>query len=118
MNANTAAHPVLAEVVRSGFVEGRHCGSVVALAADGSVELALGEPDAPIFPRSSTKPMQAAAVLRLGLDLDGELLALASSSHSGETFHRDGVRAILASAGLDESALQTPHSFPLDEVET
>ncbi|KOG87789.1 asparaginase, partial [Streptomyces varsoviensis] len=74
--ADAAISPVLAEVVRSGFVEGRHRGSLVVLAADGGVELALGEASAPVFPRSSNKPMQAAAVLRAGLELSGERLAL------------------------------------------
>lgn len=69
--ASTAIPPVLAEVVRSGFVEGHHRGSLVVLAADGSVEFALGDPATPVFPRSSNKPMQAAAVLRAGLDLSG-----------------------------------------------
>ena len=108
---------VLAEVVRSGFVEGRHRGSLVVLAADGSVELALGNPDLPVFPRSSNKPMQATAILRTGLELDGELLALAAASHSAETFHLAGVRRILADAGLGVEALQTPPSYPLDEAE-
>jgi L-asparaginase II len=108
---------VLAEVVRSGFVEGCHRGSLVVLAADGSVELALGSPGLPVFPRSSNKPMQATAILRTGLDLDGELLALASASHSAESFHLDGVRKILAGAGLRPDALQTPPSWPLDEDE-
>ena len=105
---------MLAEVVRSGFVEGVHRGSVVALAADGSVALAAGDPAAPMFPRSANKPLQAAAMLDLGLDLDGELLALAASSHSGEPFHLDGVRAILAAAGLDVAALRTPPDWPYD----
>jgi len=108
---------VLAEVVRSGFVEGCHRGSLVVLAADGSVELSLGSPGLPVFPRSSNKPMQATAILRTGLDLDGELLALAAASHSAETFHLDGVRTILAGAGLGPGALQTPPSWPLDEAE-
>ena len=56
-------------------------------------------------------------MLRAGLDLDGELLALACASHSGEPFHIDGVRRILAAAGLDESALQTPPDLPVDEQE-
>lgn len=77
------AAPVLAEVVRSGFVEGLHRGSLVVLAADGSVEYTLGDPGTPVFPRSCNKPMQAAAVLRAGLDLSGERLALAAASHSG-----------------------------------
>ncbi|MBT2510886.1 asparaginase [Streptomyces sp. ISL-98] len=109
--------PVLAEVVRSGFVEGHHRGSLVVLAADGSVDLAVGDPYAPVFPRSSNKPMQAAAVLRAGLELSGERLALSAASHSGEPFHLDLVRKMLAEAGLAESDLQTPPDLPLDPVE-
>jgi L-asparaginase II len=109
--------PVLAEVVRSGFVEGHHRGSLVVLAADGGVELALGDPDVPVFPRSSNKPMQAAAVLRAGLDLSGERLALATASHSGEPFHLDLVRKMLAEYALTAYELQTPPDLPLDPAE-
>ncbi|MFI1400110.1 asparaginase [Streptomyces sp. NPDC020681] len=109
--------PVLAEVVRSGFVEGRHRGSLVVLAADGSVELALGDPVTPVFPRSSNKPLQAAAVLRAGLDLSGERLALAAASHSGEGFHLDLVRKMLAEHGVGVDELQTPPDLPLDPAE-
>ncbi|MGW0563675.1 asparaginase [Streptomyces sp. NPDC003016] len=120
MSSSTAAaaiSPVLAEVVRSGFVEGCHRGSLVVLAADGSVELAVGDPYAPVFPRSSNKPMQAAAVLRAGLGLSGERLALAASSHSGERFQLDLVRKMLAESGFTEADLQTPPDLPLDPVE-
>ena len=106
---------MLAEVVRSGFTESRHRGLAVALAADGSVLLAAGAVDEPVFPRSSNKPMQAAAMVRLGLGLEGKLLALAAASHSGEDYHVAGVREILAGAGLTEAALQTPPDLPLDE---
>jgi L-asparaginase II len=106
---------VVAEIVRSGFVEGHHYGSLVALAADGSVEWSVGAVDSPILPRSSNKPLQALGMVRLGLDLPPDLLALACASHSGETFHVEGARRILASAGLDESALQTPPDYPLDD---
>lgn len=109
--------PVLAEVVRSGFVEGHHRGSLVLLAADGSVELALGDPAAPVYPRSANKPMQAAAMLRAGLELSGERLALAAASHSGEGFHLELVRTMLTEFGLRESDLQTPPDLPLDPVE-
>ncbi len=107
----------VAEVVRSGFVESVHHGSVVVLASDGSVQLAVGDFASPIFPRSSNKPIQAAAMVRAGLPLDGELLALASASHSGEAFHLDGVRRILRSAGLDLDALQNTPDLPLDDAE-
>lgn len=115
--APSAASPVLAEVVRSGFVEGRHRGSLVVLAADGSVDWALGDANAPVFPRSSNKPMQAAAVLRAGLNLSGERLALAAASHSGEVFHLDLVRTMLAEHGLTVDHLQTPPDLPLDPQE-
>jgi L-asparaginase II len=107
--------PVVAEIVRSGFVEGHHYGSIVALAADGSVDWSVGEVKAPVLPRSSNKPVQALAMVELGLDLPDDLLALACASHSGEPFHIDGVRRILAAAGLEESDLQTPRDYPLDD---
>ncbi|MFD7497545.1 asparaginase [Streptomyces sp. NPDC059832] len=116
-SAISPALPVLAEVVRSGFVEGRHRGSLVVLAADGSVERSLGDSTAPVFPRSSNKPMQAAAVLRAGLDLSGERLALAAASHSGEGFHLELVRTMLAEHGLTPGDLQTPPDLPLDPAE-
>ncbi|GGS59933.1 asparaginase [Streptomyces parvus] len=116
-SAAVPAPPVLAEVVRSGFTEGHHRGALVLLAADGSVERAIGDPAAPVFPRSSNKPMQAAAILRAGLDLSGERLALAAASHSGEPFHLDLARKMLAEHGLGPADLQTPPDLPLDPVE-
>jgi len=68
-----------------------------------------------MLPRSCNKPIQALAMREAGLPLDGELLALACASHSGEPFHVQGVRRILASAGLSEDALQTPPDYPLDD---
>ncbi len=112
-----AVNPVLAEVVRSGFTESVHRGAVAILASDGSVLQSLGAATIPMYPRSSNKPFQAAAMLRCGLDLDGELLALAAASHSGEDFHVAGVRKILAGAGLTEDDLQCPPDRPLDERE-
>ncbi len=115
----TAAEPTVpvAEVVRSGFVESVHRGMVAALGPDGTLLMARGDVHAPIFPRSANKPLQALAMLRCGLDLDGELLALVCSSHSGEHFHLDGARRILAGAGLTEDDLQNTPALPLDEQE-
>jgi L-asparaginase II len=106
----------VAEIVRNGFVEGHHYGSLVALAADGSVAWSVGDVDVPVLPRSCNKPLQALGMVRVGLDLPPELLALACASHSGESFHIDGVRRILLSAGLTEADLQTPPDYPLDDL--
>jgi L-asparaginase II len=108
--------PVLAEVVRSGYVEGTHTGSVVALGPDGSTVLALGDVHRPVFPRSSNKPLQAAGLLEAGWHAtDNEQVALATASHSGEEEHLAVVRRMLAEAGLDATALQCPPMLPLNE---
>jgi len=109
-------HELVAEVVRSGLVESVHYGSVVVLRPDGSVAFAVGDVDVPMYPRSSNKPIQAAAMARLGFAFDGELLALAAASHSGEDFHLKGAQQILAAADLDESALQNTPGWPLDSL--
>jgi L-asparaginase II len=111
------SHTVIARVVRSGFVESLHHGTAVAVDADGDVVATAGAPGARINPRSSAKPLQAAAMLRAGLSLDGALLALTAASHSGERFHLDGVRRILDGAGLDPAHLQNPPDLPCDEAE-
>ncbi|GAA2135891.1 asparaginase [Actinomadura napierensis] len=109
-------NPVLVEVERSGFVESRHRGAAIGLDADGAAAVRAGAPEEPIFPRSANKPMQAVAMLRSGLDLDGELLALAAGSHSGEDFHVEGVEKILAGAGLGAADLRCPEQWPLDQA--
>src|SRR6516225_379132 len=108
-------NPVVAEVVRSGLVESRHRGAVAGLAADGTQVISTGGTAVPFFPRSANKPLQATAMVRAGLELDGELLALASASHSGEDFHVDGVRKVLSGAGLTAADLRCPPSWPLDQ---
>ena len=107
-------NPVLVEVERSGFVESWHRGSAIGLAADGSMTVRAGVPEAPIFPRSANKPMQAVAMLSTAVGLSGELLALAAGSHSGEDFHVEGTEKILAGAGLTAEDLQCPAQWPLE----
>ncbi|MEU6022296.1 asparaginase [Micromonospora sp. NPDC047134] len=106
----------LAEVVRSGFVEGLHRGSVVVLDGTGAVVDAAGDVSAPIFPRSSNKPMQAVGMIRAGLPLtDPADLALVAASHAGEEFHLARVARLLADAGLDQEALHCPPDLPVGE---
>lgn len=107
--------PILVEVVRGGYVESVHRGRVMITNPDGSVAASVGAEFAPMYPRSALKPLQAVGMLRAGLDTEDELLALVCASHSGEPFHTDGVRRILALGNLDEAVLQTPPDWPLDE---
>ena len=108
---------VLAQYVRDGVVESEHRGHLLALNADGSVNFSLGDPSHLIFPRSTVKCIQGAAMVRAGLKLEPRLLALGASSHSGSSEHIAAVKEILALAKLDESALQCALDKPLGEAE-
>jgi L-asparaginase II len=109
--------PIVAHVVRGGFVESVHRGTVVVTAPDGSVEWALGDPSGAVFARSANKPIQATAMVRAGLDLPDAELALACASHSGEPFHREAAARILAGVGLTEADLQNTPDYPIDDDE-
>ncbi len=115
-SAHTGIHPhgaVLGEATRNGVVECRYRGSVVALDPSGMVLFSMGTPEVPVFGRSANKPIQAAAMVGLGLDLPAELLALVCASHSGEARHVALARHILALGGLSESDLQNTAFPPL-----
>jgi len=103
----------VAVVTRSGVDESVHFGAVVCLNRAGEIEFSLGDPRTQIFPRSSTKPIQALAMVRAGLSLPPEKLALVCSSHNGEEIHQHTALAILAEFGLDESALGNTHDYPM-----
>ncbi len=105
---------VLATVVRGGVVESAHHGHLAGVDTDGTPLVRAGSPNLELFPRSSLKPLQAIAMLRAGLHLDGPLLALACASHSGEPMHREGASQILRDAGLTEADLQNTPDLPLD----
>ncbi|GHH05268.1 asparaginase [Streptomyces rubradiris] len=109
-------HAPVAHLVRGGVVEGIHYGSVVVLDTDGRVRFQLGDIEAAFYPRSAVKPVQAVAMLRAGLPLDGELLSLAAASHSGEERHLAGTRRILELAGLAEDDLRNVPDMPFDPV--
>ena len=103
----------LAHVVRGDVVESVHHGHLVALDGHGARALAVGDPDVTFFlaPRQAGAGRGDAAA---GLDLSGELLALAAASHGGEPAHLDGVRRILDGAGLRVDDLQNTPDLPLD----
>lgn len=100
---------------RSGLDESFHWGAVVALDRDGSVAWAAGDPDVVIYPRSSLKPLQAAAMLTAGLSLDDRQLAVAGASHDGQADHVAVVREILDGAGLSEDDLENTPTMPLND---
>lgn len=105
---------VLAQLVRSGLVESTHSGHLILISADGTDLLTLGDVDAEMYPRSAIKSLQAAAMVRSGLTLNDEQLALVCASHGGTVRHQEVALEILQSVGLTESDLQNTPDRPID----
>ncbi len=99
-------------LVRAGMVESRHRAIAAIVGPDGKLFAELGAAKRLIYPRSAVKPIQAVAMQRAGLRLAGAELAISTASHQGTPEHIRLVHAILANAGLTESALQCPLAWP------
>jgi L-asparaginase II len=102
-------NPILVEITRGPLVESVHRGAVAVANAEGEIVFALGDIDAPTFPRSSLKPVQALPLVESGaadaFGLGPEQLALACASHSGEPMHTGRVAAWLERIGCTEQDL-------------
>jgi L-asparaginase II len=114
------ANPVLVEVTRGGMVESRHRGVMAVVDSSGRLVAGWGDVDAPTFPRSSVKPLQAVPLVESGaadaFAVTSSELALACASHAGEALHVQCVAAWLRRLGLDvEDLVCGPHP-PLDQV--
>jgi L-asparaginase II len=112
-------NPVLVEACRGALVESRHRAAVAVVDADGSVVLALGAVERPIYPRSAVKALQALTLVESGaadrFRLGDEELALACASHGGEPGHVAAVARMLGAAGLDAGALECGAHWPLHQ---
>ena len=112
-----AAAPVLVEATRGGAVESRHRGAFAVVDAAGAVVLAAGDVEAPVFPRSAVKPLQALPLVESGaasaFSLGRREIALACASHGGEPAHVEAVRDSLGRAGLEVGALECGAHPPL-----
>jgi L-asparaginase II len=105
----------IAVVTRSGVIESRHHGSVVGLNADGTVAFSVGDHEAAVYPRSSTKPMLSVAMIDAGFVAPPEHLALSMASHSGEAMHLSVVCEILANYSLTVEQLGNTADLPLGD---
>ena len=111
------AGEVLAKVTRGNLVESLHLGHLIVLNADGSTYLTKGSPELPIYPRSAIKSLQAAAMLKAGIKVLGNELALICASHSGSQSHIDLVTKMLTSRGISTAQLKNAVDKPLGEKE-
>ena len=112
-------NPVLVNVMRGLAVESRHRGAAVVVDADGDIVLSVGDIDAPVFPRSAVKAIQALPLIESGaadkFALTNMEIALACASHSGEARHVGTAAGMLKKAGLDAGALECGVHWPSSE---
>lgn len=110
-------HEPLVIATRGDAVESIHYGSAVLLGASGAITLSRGDAQAAFYPRSALKPLFAVGMLRAGLQLDDQQLALAAASHSGAECHQQVAASTLAAAGLDEKVLRNSTDLPYGVAE-
>ncbi len=108
------------ELWRGGMLESVHSGHAVVF-GPGGVEMAWGDPETVIFPRSSCKMLQALPLIESGAaeaaGLTERQLALSCASHSGAALHTLAVESWLASLGMAEPDLRCGSHMPQDRDE-
>ena len=110
------SNPILVEVTRGNLVESRHRGAIAVVDAFGRQVYGLGDVEAPVFPRSAIKVLQAIPLVESGaaeaFGFGNRELSLACASHSGEPGHVELAADLLGRAGLDARALECGCHWP------
>jgi L-asparaginase II len=108
---------LVARSLRGGLTECWHFGALAVVDAAGTEVARIGDPEVPVFMRSAAKPLQAIAMLELGLervDIGSIDLALICASHGGCDLHTQRVLGLLARRQLAPEALLCGTQPPLD----
>ena len=111
-------NPVLVRVWRGAWIESQHRGAWALVDSAGKVVESAGDVRAKVFARSSLKSIQALPLLESGaaehFALTDVEIALAVSSHSGESCHTKPVAGLLERLGLSSDELQCGPQPPND----
>ncbi|MCF6233190.1 MAG: asparaginase [Rhodobacteraceae bacterium] len=108
----------MCEIWRGSLLESLHLGHAVICDDTGQIVQSWGDPEALIYPRSSSKMIQALPLVSSGaadkFGLTSEHLALACASHNSAAIHTDRVQAWLERLGLTDDALRCGPHDPKD----
>jgi L-asparaginase II len=109
---------ILVEVTRGPIVESVHFGVIAVSDVEGNLLAWVGNPGAVTYYRSSSKPIQALAVVESGaadhFGFTEREIAVICGSHGGEDIHIETVRSILRKIDCHEDALACGVQVPLD----
>lgn len=100
---------IICAKVRNGLDESVFYGHAVSIDQEHKIISSLGNPYYVTFIRSSSKPLQAMAIVLSGayekFNLSLEHLAIASGSHNGQRVHTDVVEDLLDRCGIEPDRL-------------
>ena len=100
---------LLCEEYRGGLLDLVHEGYVCVVDENSRIVAHAGNPEAMVYYRSASKPLQALPVIARRLDeqygITEEESVIFSGSHLGEDFHVKALRSIFKKAGLSEDDL-------------
>lgn len=107
---------ILTEEYRGDLLDLIHEGYVCVVDEHGQVLGAAGNPEAQVYYRSASKPLQALPVIARNLDrkygLTEEETVIFSGSHLGESFHINALRSIFKKGGLNPDDLIMKPTVP------
>ena len=111
-----ASPAILAIEYRGGIADNIHRGHLAVVDRAGRIALSVGDPEAIVFYRSASKPVQALPTLALELDkkygITEEESVVFAASHAGERCHMAALESIFAKAGLREDDLIMHEAAP------
>jgi L-asparaginase II len=118
---NVQSSQEMVELWRGGVLESTHRGHAVICDEAGQVVQTWGDPLRVVFPRSSSKMLQALPLIESGAaeayGLSDAHLALACASHEGAVLHVSMAKRWLADLGLGEVDLRCGAHEPNDRAE-
>ena len=110
--------PIGCRVTRGDLTESIHVAYAVAVAGNGQVIFSTGDPNYLTCIRSSLKPFQAAASVKVGAvdaaGFDEKELALMCASHMGQDMHTRTAENMLSKLGLSVEDYECGSHYPSD----
>ena len=110
--------PISCRVTRGDFTESIHVAFAVIVDSEGQIIYSTGDPHYLTCIRSSLKPFQAAASVKIGAvdaaGFDKKELALMCASHKGEKIHVDTALSMINKLGLKIDDFECGSHYPSD----
>ena len=110
--------PISCRVTRGDFTESIHVAFAVIVDSEGQIIYSTGDPHYLTCIRSSLKPFQAAASVKIGAvdaaGFDEKELALMCASHKGEEIHVDTALSMINKLGLKIDDFECGSHYPSD----